>query len=374
MEKIEAIETVENIEDISISDIKFNEEPETASEDVVVPDEDNNGDGGTTDTETQPVQVEESANAEEVVDDSYQFSDLAEETGFEIGSKEDVVNLLKEYAELKDKDPLSTLSPVIQEAIKAERAGMDLNHFFSVRNMDFDKMDNKEVLRQKFLKDNASLAKDNPDFANRRFEREYNAKYGNLNKEFEDEFEKEEFLKNNKDDLDFARMELDHEVKSAREELKKWQDDSTKIPEAQTEPEVNNAELIEQHMKQVDEYFEGFNGIEIPLDGDKMFKVGLDDKDVQNLKEVLKNPSSFLERIGFTQEGINIETLAPIVTLLEKSNSIGKLISDYSLEMRNKELVTSDLENPREIGAVNSSTPGVKSLEEQIADEFDRFD
>lgn len=374
MEKIEAIETVENIEDISVSDIKFSEEPETAAEDVVVPDEDNNGDGGTTDTETQPVQVEESANAEEVVDDSYQFSDLAEETGFEIGSKEDVVNLLKEYAELKDKDPLSTLSPVIQEAIKAERAGMDLNHFFSVRNMDFDKMDNKEVLRQKFLKDNASLAKDNPDFANRRFEREYNAKYGNLNKEFEDEFEKEEFLKNNKDDLDFARMELDHEVKSAREELKKWQDDSTKIPEAQTDPEVNNAELIEQHMKQVDEYFEGFNGIEIPLDGDKMFKVGLDDKDVQNLKEVLKNPSSFLERIGFTQEGINIETLAPIVTLLEKSNSIGKLISDYSLEMRNKELVTSDLENPREIGAVNSSTPGVKSLEEQIADEFDRFD
>jgi hypothetical protein len=307
---------------------------------------------------------------------AFDFGALSKEIELDFADADGLKNILTEYKTLKTKSSeFESISPAMQEAIKAEKAGMDLNQFFNLRGRDFDSMDGKDLLRERYLKENAQLFKDNPEFAKKRFEREYNAKYSVLNKQFDDEQERADWEEENAEDLSYARLELEHDIKLAREEMNKWKTEATRIPEqAQGQDGLSpekQAEMAQQYQENVQKFLGEYKGLELALDNQTApFKYGTSQEVKQALQESLSNPSGFLAEIGFTDDGIDVAKFGQAVMKYKHFEKAVQNAAQYLVEQKNKQTVEGKLEHPRNPDHVNNGAPAVRTLEEKLADAF----
>lgn len=307
---------------------------------------------------------------------SFDFSSLSKEIDLDFADVDGLKGVLSEYKTLKTKaTEFESISPGIQEAIKAEKAGMDLNQFFDLRKRDFDNMDGKDLLREKYLKENAKLFSENPEFAKKRFEREYNSKYGNLNKKFEDDQDRLDFEEENAEDLSYSKLELEHEIKLAREEMNNWKAEATKIPEkAQNSNEPSpeeQAAIAQKHQGNVQKFLSEYKGLELALD-DKTapFKFGVSDDIKQSLQQDLEDPGNFLSDIGFTEEGIDVSKFGVAIMKLKNFDKAVQNAAQYLVEQKNKQTVEGQLVNPRGTDSVNTGNPQIQTHEEKVAAAF----
>lgn len=320
---------------------------------------------------------------------SFDFNSLKEETGVEVedvdGLKKalsDYKDLQSKYEELSKKDPLESLPKEIQEAVKYQKAGGDLAHYFSLRGKNFESMEEKDVLREKYFKDNAELYKKNPKLANIRFEKDYKSKFGVLETpHFEDDDEqtaeekRRAFLSKNAQDIEEAKELKTYEVSTARDELKQWQEESTtpQTPTGLSDEEVQKG--IKEYHTKVDETLKDFETVEIPVSDkkDENFKYNLSDEDKSYLKERMSEPRKLLEDIGIVQDKpLDVDKMkeAAMAMRLVK-NGVVKLAKDYILEKFNKETIETKLENPKDPETAKG-TPDNKSFDEKLAEAFEK--
>lgn len=307
---------------------------------------------------------------------SFDFSELSKEIDLDFTDADGLKGILSEYKTLKtNAEEFESISPLMKEAIKAEKAGMDVNQFLGLSSRDFDQMDGKDLLREKYLKENAQLFKDNPDFAKKRFEREYASKYGLLNKQFEDDDERADWEEENAEELSYSRMELDHETKLAREDMNKWKAELTKVPEqAQSKNELSpeaQADLHSKYQDNVQKFLNEFKGLEVALDKQTTpFRYGTSEDVKKTLQESLADPSKFLESIGFTDEGIDVAKFGNAAMKFQNFEKAVQNAAQYLVEQKNKQTVEGRLEHPRNPDNVNNSSPQIKSLDEKLAEAF----
>ena len=297
-------------------------------------------DGGTLDEDTGNANTGEE---DDEVDDEVYFSEITEETGISVESDDDIVNALKELKELKS-NPYQNLSPAIQEAIKVEQSGGDLANHFKIASMDFEQMDGKEVLKQKFFKDESKLYASNPKLAQMKFEKMYQERYKNYLKSttIQDEYEKEDYISEvGEDSIELDKMMLEEDVKAAREEMTQWREQSK--PQ-----EVRNGMTKEQAQKFALEYQEkaktalsNFEAVELDMgEGREPYLLGLNEQTRPMVEEWANSPASFLEAIGIEGQNIDIERLLPIMALTAEAavGTLGGRVAKYVVD--NKDIET----------------------------------
>jgi len=291
------------------------------------------------------------------------FRYLTEETGVSITGVDQLVDGLKELAELrKDKGQTQQLSPAMQAALAVEAAGGDLAEHFRRVGMDFENMDAHEVLRQKFFKDNAKLHKSNPKLAQMKFERELKDKYGTYFQfnSLKDETEKEDFLdENGQDNIDYEKMLFESEAEDARAELEEWK--KTSAPEkpaqstetATSQPSQEEIDQINrEYTEKAPKAFADFEALSIPMgEGQKDFALGLNDKTRPIVESWVNNPYSFLNAIGFEEKSVDIERLLPIMTAIAElsEGTLGPRLKKYITDSSDIETLDKKIDKPKVI-------------------------
>lgn len=310
--------------------------------------------GGTSDTgeddqSSQQAEAEYEPTSEEI------FNELSEETGVEISSDEELVQSLRELAQLRD-------NQVVQQVLEVQKAGGDLAEHFRMTTMDFENMDAREVLRQKYYKDNASLYRTNPELAAAKFDREYKSNYGlwESYKAQESDDDKEFFAEENgMSDINYAKMMLEHDVEEARKELTEWQKTAKPVPvsdqnaengQLQMTPE-EEAEYTANYFKKVESALGDFEAVSIGM-GDNLddFNLGLNDTTRPVVEGWANNPAQFLSDIGFNGSEIDVSRLLPIMTLIAEASigDLGGRFVKYVTDNENLETLSKTFSKPGE--------------------------
>jgi hypothetical protein len=281
------------------------------------------------------------------------FEALSEGTGYEIESQDDIVELVNS---LKATDPYEGVSPLLRQAIELEQGGGDVKQFLSILSVDVDKLSDKQVLYEDYMAKNPALAEDR-EYAQQKFEREYNAKYGILGDEKLDvDFDTPEEYNAYLRDRDFVKKELAHEAKLSKDGLRKTQEDAlANIPSASNEPSPEAQQIQEQYHEQSADYLERFETLQIPIDeeGKTFYNVPMNEESKPLLEGWAKNPAEFLETIGIPSDGgpIDTETLLTHMALtaslsVSGKNSFGNTLAAALTERINANTLEHQLENP----------------------------
>jgi len=313
--------------------------------------------GGTSEESSENTNSEQQENEEGEYNEEEAYLALSEETGVEVSSDDDVVASLKELASLRKDNGVANLSPAIQAAIKVEQEGGNLSEHFRRVGMDFDKMDTKEVLRQEFYKDEAKLYETNPKLAKMKFERKFSDTYGKWEsyESLTDEDEKAEFLEDNGlsiDDIEYEKMMFEDDAQSAREKLNAWKSEVKPVEKQNTEGKMTSEEADEYVIKykaQVEESLSNFEAVAIQMgDGLEDYSLGLNDTTRPMVEGWVKNPSEFLQDIGFDGQKIDTNRLLPIMTLIaEASNgNLGGRIAKFAVDSENVDTIKKTLDKP----------------------------
>ena len=310
----------------------------------------------------------------EVSEEEY-FIDLSESTGFEINSDEDIHNALLELRDLREQesvDPFEGMPKELQMAFEVHKSGGDYMTALSAISKDYDGMNDKEVLREKYFQDNKELVAGDKDLASMKFEREFAAKYGVINKadEFDEEDEKAEWIDNNKENVAFATKELEHDVKTARTAMNQFKTDSTtpqsEIPGLTVEQEEEMQATIEKHNEDALNTFNEHEGIVLSInDNDEDdFHLQIPEESREMLHETLMNPVPyFKEVLGMDLENGVVSDhnkLADVITYLEMSKGLGPKLGQYYLEKMDKASIDTLLEQ-----GITKKTPDNKDSETQ---------
>lgn len=288
-------------------------------------------------------------------EDNIDLSEIFQEVGLEFEDENvDIKDVLSHYKELLDsKDEGSDLPKELQLAIDSFKNGGDYMKVLNTLSLDFDNMEGKELLHNKFKQENQELYEKNQELANKKFEREFAAKYGILNNEFEDDFAKEEFMSEHGDDYDYTKMLYEQELNDSKEFLNNWKQENSSEGNVRNEmSEEDRQSIVDNYYTEVDSALQEFGGISLPIDdnGDNDFVLGADEDSIQQVEQVMKDPIEFFkETIGYdvnTGE-IDVETFATTVHLLSNMDSLGSRLGQYYLEKSDKKTVESILENAR---------------------------
>lgn len=313
------------------------------------------------------------------------FKALSDETGVDVRTDEDIFTALTELNTLRASGPStdqSDLSPAIQEAIKAEKAGVNLADHFARTGMDFDKMDGQEVLRQQFFKADAKLHNDNPKFAQRKFERSFNSKYGNWIKyqAISDETEKAEFAEEHGiANIEYERDELEHDTKMAKAELNDWKKEATPVvsdSQSGMTPEEADAYASEYATK-VEKSWTDFEALAVEMgEGQNDFALGLTDTTRPVVEGWMNNPGEFLKAIGFDDGQIDTDRLLPIMTAIAElsEGTFGSKIAKFVVNTDNIETFKKMVDKPAKPidQAAASQDRGVLDEWEQVGEAFEK--
>lgn len=333
-------------------------------------------DGGSQEPPTQPQTEAPDAG---LSDEDY-FKALSEQTGYKIENDDQIIqtiNFLKKQAE--EAIPKNDLSPVLQEAIEYEKKGGDVRKLFEVMSIDVDKTAPRDALRQKFMLENAEIAKSDPEYAQMKFEREYENKYAILSQNYEvEDFENESDYYEWKRQKEFAQKEFDYETSRAKESLKGMKESALKeIPEKKNG--LSEEELIrirQDYLKSAEDYANSFDVVEFSIDpeGKDKFNIGLNDQTRPLFDDWIRNPHKFYEYIGIPADGKTVDMekfgahLALTAMLAAKGeNSIGYLLKKYLQENADLDTIEKKVINPK--GESSSAPPAadderLKALEE----------
>lgn len=338
-------------------------EGETSTEDS----ESDTEDGGTSTEGEEDTTSEQQVSETEDYNEEEAYAALSEETGVQVSSDEDVVNALTELASLRANGDESTLSPAIQAAIKVEQDGGNLSEHFARVGMDFDKMDDKEVLRQRFYKDEAKLYGSNPKLAQAKFERDFTKKYGQWvsYQALTDAEDQTDFLTENgltAEDIDYEKMMFTNDAEVAKGEMNTWKDevkpeakDNTKAHEF-TDEEA--AEFAAEFATKVEKSLEKFEAVGIQMgEGVDDYVLGLNDTTKPQVEAWAKNPSTFLQDIGFDGKEIDIDKLLPIMTLISEASNgnLGGRIAKYAVDSEDIETIKKTQDKPSGKTGVDAS-------------------
>jgi hypothetical protein len=294
---------------------------------------------------------EEEVQEEEESDEVY-FEDVLSENGLELEEGATINDLISHYKELLDESNNNEDLPKdLQLAIDSYRNGGDYNKVLQTLSLDFENMEGKDLLKHKFMQDNQELASKNQELANKKFEREFAAKYGILNNEFEDDFAKDEFMEENGEDYGYAKMQFEQEINDTKEFLNNWKSENTSEDKIRNEmSEEQREEIINNYYSEVDYTLDDFGGLSLSIDDNEEndYVLGADEESLEAVRETMKDPINFFkEAIGYdvTTGEIDTQTFATVVHLLQNINSIGPKLGQYYLEQSDKETVESMLEN-----------------------------
>lgn len=327
--------------------------------------------------ETVETPVEEPVS--EGVDDETYFKALTEETGIQVSSDKDIVNTLKENAQLKQElekfkaDPFEGYDPLVKDIASATKAGMDIQTYMSARTLDVDSLDTKAALYQKFKLDNAENIKQNPTFYQKKFEREFAAKYGKIDSQIsEEDFDDNNSYQNALEDLEFTKAALENDVLVAKQDLKQWQKDNITIKQEEA-PVEDVKERLEAYHSEVAKTLESTKGLQLPI-GDENFTFDLGNDGLEAVREGLMNPQNALkEIIGIDLETGVIDTnkLSKILVYSAASNNnkLGDQLKKFAIEQYNKETIEGKMENSHKAEALGSA-PETKTMQQKVAEAF----
>lgn len=274
------------------------------------------------------------------------WKSLAERAGIDVESEDEIIEYLQNFGSIKESLPqlqekakyYESLDPLALDIDKAKKAGIDENLYLTARSLDIDGLEEDDAIWMQFKLQNAQLLKDDPKFAKMKFDREQQQKYGLLSKKL-DEVEAEE----SKEEIEFQKRSKQTDAISAKRFLQEWKEKNVTIPESQKTPSTEELDQIRNdYFKRADEFIESTDTLDIFLDEDTVFKYGLDDIK-EDVRQDLKNPIETMKRYGVDLENATIDAdkLGELLITVKAIEGLAKPLSDFILEKRNKDLVTS---------------------------------
>ena len=314
-------------------------------------------------------EVETSDKEADFVTDEEYFEMLNKHIGIEgisINNDEQIIETIKTLA---TRDPLAGLSDFTKTVIKAELAGQDLKELVKVLALDEpEKLSERDLLWQRFVRNNKDVVTEDPKFAQMKFEREQESKYGVLSEDFtEGDFdtpaEYQKYLK----EKQLAEGERNFEISSERKAIAAEREKLVKgLPEPNFKQdqlyagvfksEEEAAHAAEKFQQASTEFLDNFESIRIPID-DKgtVANIVHDENAKASFEKWLKSPGEFLAHIGVDAErgDVDMEKFGAHVAMtatmtMAGDKSIGAIIKRLSLEQANKETVKGELENVRD--------------------------
>lgn len=262
--------------------------------------------------ESAEEQQEEEENADGVDADDFIKNEYSEK--YDINSKEDLDGVLETMeAVMKDNEELKAQIEDLKKGsdnpkfksesqeklwnyvkdIDPERIGDRIQSFGRLVGMDLDKEDPKLLLEEQFIQENEELTRDE---AIKKFNREFNRKYGSVNR---DDFETEEEYK---EELEMRKLDLKADANKA----KKWL--ATKQKEFKTESKAEESKAtvnedvkrgIEENVGDLDDFMKDFKELVFSPTDDKEddFSVKLSKEQISTIRATLKewvsNPASY---------------------------------------------------------------------------------
>lgn len=274
------------------------------------------------------------------------WKSLAERAGIDVESEDEIIEYLQNFGSIKESLPqlqekakyYESLDPLALDIDKAKKAGIDENLYLAARSLDIDGLEEDDAIWMQFKLQNAQLLKDDPKFAKMKFDREQQQKYGLLSKKL-DEVEAEE----SKEEIEFQKRSKQTDAISAKRFLQEWKEKNVTIPESQKTPSPEELDQVRNdYFKRADEFIEATDTLDIFLDEDTVFKYGLDDIK-EDVRQDLKNPIETMKRYGVDLENATIDAdkLGELLITVKAIEGLAKPLSDFILEKRNKDLVTS---------------------------------
>lgn len=280
-----------------------------------------------------------------------QFYDyVSRETGFKIKSEDDLKKALSEYKKYKD-DPYGGVSNFVKEVIKAEKSGISPSRFIALSSLDYSSLSAKEVLFQEHLNKNPNYGQ-NVEFARKNFEREFRSNYGVLGKEG---MKREEFTGTDQeweqlqDDIAFTREKLAYDSGLAKKQLEAIKAQAL-TPEPQQLPRTPAEVKAEQDRinAEIDQAL-SFDKLAIPL-GDGEYELPVTDQEKAEVRSYMQDPLKAIKDlfgIDVEQQHTDHEKFSTALTWLLAYKRVGGELSKHALESKNKEIVTTKLENPQ---------------------------
>lgn len=338
-----------------------NEEPEEPSEEL--PQEPSDGPEQPENNEEPEEEPEEQPSEEPSVDQ--RFQELSDLTGLELSSYDDVLENLNIAAQAK-KDPLgyAGVSPSIKAAIEAEQKGIPPQKFFSVSSIDPDKLGEKDLLRQNYMLNNPD---DDQEFLHMSFEREYDQKYGILNEEkSEDDFDSPQEYQKYLNDKKFAEKMLANESSKAKQNIGQWKEKAL-TPEKQGPSEEEQQRMDRAYAMETDRVMSKFNNLQVKMGENDTYNFKLNDEDKQAIRSRIENLTDFFKEIGVDSENqkIDQQKLAEFIGFYTLRDKLSDKIATHKVENKNRETVTSKLQNK------GGKQQGIKHQEGQFLDELD---
>jgi hypothetical protein len=219
---------------------------------------------------------------------------------FTNGEFKDPAKLYEAYTQLKAKtnqNPLDAVSPFVKGLIEYEKAGGDPKTYVEIQSLDFSKMEPKEILRQKFIKDNPDMDK---KVANVLFERNFKKEFGALSDESISDDEKDELT-----------TVMNYEVGKATKELEKWKADNAVIQKDDKGQDAEQQAFFDKHFKAVDDRMAKFNGLDVNIKVDEKttekFNYAATPEQKQMIKNWMRDPFGEAYTALFNDEQGNVD-------------------------------------------------------------------
>ena len=313
-------------------------------------------------SETPPVEGEPPVVEEEYGEAEF-FTDLSQRSGLDISSLDQLDNDLQELRQLRQEreqwknNPFEGYDPIVSQVAQASKNGMDVPTYLRAVNMDVSKLSGKEAMREQFLMDNPNIAK-YPEYANSQFEKQYQQKFGILNKQFDDPEEAAEAQSQIKD----AETTLQFEEQIAKDKLAAWQEEHSKVPESQPEPEVDYTAGRESYLSETQELVSNIDGWDIPIEGENTYTMAFDDNDRAAIQAKMENGIDTLkELVGIDLNTMQMdpEKFGSIVAMAHMVNklSTGTGLKDYVLSQYNRQTLEAKETNPAEKEKLSGDAP-----------------
>src|SRR3990167_4658889 len=277
------------------------------------------------------------------------YTYVSQNTGLEIKSEDDLKKVLLEYKKYKD-DPYGGVSNFVKEVIKAEKSGISPSRFIALSSLDYSSLSAKEVLFQEHLNKNPNYGQ-NVEFARKNFEREYRSNYGILSKEG---MKREEFTGTDQefeqlqDDIAFTREKLAYDSGVAKKQLEAIKAQAL-TPEPQQLPKTPAEIKAEQDRinAEIDQAL-SFDKLAIPL-GEGEYELPVTDQEKAKIRNYMQDPLKAIKDlfgIDVGQQHTDQEKFSTALAYLLAYPKVGAELSKHAIESKNKEIVTTKLENP----------------------------
>ncbi len=275
---------------------------------------------------------------------TFDYSGLSKSTGFALEGQGDVETLLNEHKELKSRDIYHGIEPHAQLFDKALKAGMDMQQYLSAMVMDPEKMSNAQAIKARYELDNAELFREDPDFADVKFRREQDAKYGGIDSppkqesDFETLEEHATWKQQWEADNDYLKREQANQGKMAKNTLTEWKAKNTTLPEQG--PPVDNSKVVEQYHGEIDTVVGKGEGMDVDMGGE-VFKYSMPEEKRREIGELMKDPFKALESLGYTAQTGNIDVARLYGVLYQQASmeGLGAKMSEYVLEKHNTQTI-----------------------------------